>query len=172
MKVFVRTADLAQTGQPVPVIAYYPDTTSVADTAHGENVTVLNLPDNAVKMETRPGGRGAGRPVLVENWRSFDGAMFSITDQLASLHELLSSLLKYGGDLSKWPPEAIARKDELEAKWARTQTVKGRVQGAKAAVPMTGPVTTDTLPPINPPGTTAPIKMIYPPSEDNVITIS
>jgi len=148
MKVFVRNSDLALGGQP-PVLAFYPDDSSISDDAHGEGVTVLNLPESAVTKEKPRSGRGVFRYVLVHNWRNVGGEqianseaarrikkVLSESDQLAALWDILGYVLKYGIDATKWPPEALARKNELDEKFNYVQKVKERAKVHSPNMPL------------------------------------
>jgi len=148
MKVFVRNSDLSQGGQP-PVLAFYPDDSSIPDDAHGEGVTVLNLPESAITKEKPRSGRGVFRYVLVHNWRNVGGEqianseaarrikkVLSESDQLAALWEFLGYILKYGIDVTKWPPEAFAWKKELDEKFNYIKAVKERAQVHSPNMPL------------------------------------
>jgi len=133
MKVFVRTGDLSN---PDPiVVASYSDETVVPDNAHGEGLSVLTVPSDAVSTIED------GLPRLKRNWREQSGTMpveaearrriekdFSVADQVSALYELVTLILDRGGDVSKWPRQAIARRSELDDLFSHVAAIRERAR--------------------------------------------
>jgi hypothetical protein len=154
MKVFVRTS---QMGRKNPqIIATYPAESSVAVDAHGPDATMLDIPDVPLIMgSAAPPPRPDLPPMsadaelfsrLPDGWReNLSGAILQaeakrridavmpLSDQVASLHEALDTVMKHGVDVSKWPPEAQARKTELDATWNYVRSVRERAQQLRSS---------------------------------------
>jgi hypothetical protein len=145
MKVFVRTSNLAEE-KPI-VIAFYPDTSNVKDDAHGDGVTVLSLPMSAL-VTPDPRNKGVNLYTLSSDWRQTSGSLsvkgeakrrieqvFSISDQLNALHEIIDIVVKHGADASRWPGSVRDRKIELDEKWNYIGEVRERVRSHEPAMP-------------------------------------
>lgn len=144
MKVFVRTGDLAIGDKP-RVLAFYPDSTEVKDDAHGDGVTVLTLPSNAVVRQGR-GRRGGGMFVLADDWRDRAGSLpvemeakrrsdevFPLAEQISSLRETVQNIFTHGSDPTQWPDDLKTRKAELDEKWRYLGEVKDRARASASA---------------------------------------
>jgi hypothetical protein len=150
MKVFIRTDQLNE--QKPQIIATYPDESSVSSSAHGEGVTILTLPTDVLARNVRrPGQQPYVRrskfnlPTLVNDWRQRAGtipveaeAKRRIGDAIASNDELLkilNDIMTFGADVSKWPPDAVQRKIELDEKRNYIDAVRKQMLIHSAAMP-------------------------------------
>jgi len=132
MKVFVRTGDLS-TDEPV-VIATYSDESHVADSAHGDGMSVLTLPPDAVAMHD-------GMPHLRKDWRDRAGPMpvaaeakrrvereFPVDKQIDALRELIALILANGTESAKWPEGIRARMAEIDEQFRFIDEIKQRAK--------------------------------------------
>jgi hypothetical protein len=140
MKVFVRRSDLNSAAPRI--VASYPDNTDVMDDAYGEGITVLNLPPNVLLAD---GGLGM---VLAQDWRQHAGTLpvkteakrriervFTISDQLNALHEIIAIMMQHGSDPSQWPDQTKARSAALEELWNYIDEVRERARAHASAIP-------------------------------------
>src|SRR5262245_2937123 len=142
LKVFVKNEELTK---PTPtVMASYDEATTVPEGAHGENVVNFLVQDQFLKIsdDIPP------RQYLIEGWRTADtaleinpvmraeaqrriNAVFSPEQRIASVHELVEMLLKYGLDPAKWPNDAVARRGQIERLWNYVRDVNERAKSHK-----------------------------------------
>jgi hypothetical protein len=145
MKVFVRTESLG-TEKPA-VIAFYPDDSNIPANAHGDGITVLNVPMQVIEIPAA--GIGEFRlPSLTSNWREAAGDMpvkaevrrrieteFPTSEQISSLFELIDALIRHGSDISKWPTDVRQRKAEFDKKWKYVTEVQEHGKTHAAVMP-------------------------------------
>jgi hypothetical protein len=151
MKVFIRTSDL---GEKSPrLIAFYRDESAVPDDAHGEGMTVLTLPANAMIAERlyADAPPEAGEPIimrLADDWRQRVGPTvleaqatqrineaFSPAEQISALRETVDLVIKHGPDASSWPTSAKQRKAEIDEKWKYIGEIKERLRALMPSMP-------------------------------------
>ena len=127
MQVFVLRSQL--TGNPdevVNIVASYDDATIIDPGAHGTGATVMSLPMSAKKGM-----------VLVNGWRTNNApqvlayeanvrvlAAFPDYSQRNANNELNGYIILYGTNQSTWPPEAQARKAEMDRCWNYVNSVR------------------------------------------------
>jgi hypothetical protein len=141
MKVFIRSSDL--TGEKPRVIAFYPDGSDVPDNAHGDGITVLNLPMSVLVREAYD-----PVPVLAEDWRARAGSLvveaeakrrideaLPLSEQIGALREMISFIVQYGVNVSEWPAAATARKAELDELWNYIDEIRERARAHMPAIP-------------------------------------
>jgi hypothetical protein len=134
MKVFVRTSELH--GKKPVVLAFYRDETEVNEKAHGDGITILRLPMNALVRD----------PIdklfyLAEDWRQRAGPsmldaearrrieeVLPIPEQISTLREMFDNIIKHGTDQAKWPSDARKRKTEIDELWNYVAAVKERAR--------------------------------------------
>jgi hypothetical protein len=147
MKVFVRTDSLGT--QKPTIIAVYPDDSNIPANAHGEGMTILHVPMQAIEKVPPVNSPEGGRlPVLSDNWREAAGDMpvkaeakrrieeaFPASDQLNSLYEMVDTVVQYGIDITKWPADARQRKVEFDKKWKYVAEVREQLKTHSAAMP-------------------------------------
>lgn len=134
MKVFVRSSNLA--GERPVVLAFYPDDSNVGNDAHGEGVTILTLPMEAIEK-----GEHSGLPSLVKDWRARAKSIpihaeakrrieeaFTIEDQVNALREMIEMIMEHGLDSERWPVAARERKIAIDEKWSYIDEVKERAR--------------------------------------------
>lgn len=112
MKVFISKSE--QTSKNPRVLAVYSDATEIADDAHGKDAIMLRLPGNALVAKIDP-VTGVPLPsTLADRWQEAKP-----TGDVAVLHELLNTVIDYGHDVTKWPPEARALKVKIDKSLGR-----------------------------------------------------
>lgn len=132
MKVYVRNSDLGS-AQPT-IVASYSSDANLSPDLHGDNMRVLDVPDNMVE------GAGAGLPMrLNENWRTAGGPtlvnqeamrrieeVFPDYSQRNALAAVTNFMLQYGYDIAQWPADAQAERAKLETGWMFVRQVRER----------------------------------------------
>jgi hypothetical protein len=141
MKVFIRSSSL-NSARP-EVMAYYDDTTEVPDGAHGEGMTIMNVPANAFARERQDINKGIANPMpkLIDNWREFAkdtiltgeanrriNEVLPPEQEAAASHELLALVLQHGTDVSQWPADAKTRKAEIDDALNYVRAVRERAR--------------------------------------------
>ena len=121
MKVFIRAGTMAE--DHPQVIATYGDDIEIADDAHGPGVHVLyNVPQDA--LEHLPGNDDPSMPnpipTLRKNWREFSKKTWTRDQKLHAVFEVLTMVISYGSDKSKWPPEKRDRLLEISRHFKET----------------------------------------------------
>jgi len=121
MQIIVRRSEIDRHDAVARVVAYYDDHVQFSLAAHGEGLTVVSLPIEAI--ETR-----GGMPTLKADWRDkFKGARvgepFSLQDQVASVAEMLTLLLE-NADTTKWPERVRNRRAEFDKAWAHLKAAR------------------------------------------------
>jgi hypothetical protein len=123
VQVFIKSEELGAANPSV--IAYYPTDRAVPKNTHGEGMSVYVLPSEAIKQPSY----GGGGPTLVDNWQNYlpvsltsEAALriegtFPLSEQVASLHQTIEYMQKYGADPSKWPLDARQQEAALDPKW-------------------------------------------------------
>jgi len=142
VQVFIRSTDVGVTN-PI-MIASYPESRPVSSDTHGPGMSVYILPIEAIKQPKPDDLTGPRSPTLVDNWQSMIpvsamgtalvAEVFSVSEQLFSLHQEIESIQAYGADLSKWPAEARQRKADFAEKWKYVEAVTESVR-KHAALP-------------------------------------
>jgi hypothetical protein len=140
MQVFVRRSALSQKSDTVAVLAYFDDATMITPDMHPPGSTLLSL-DGVVQLPI-------GGVTLAPGWREANAArilnaeaerriaeVFPEREQLASLADVLSRILKHGADSAGWPKEATARSAEFERAWAYAKSVRRTAEAKRGALP-------------------------------------
>lgn len=128
MQVFVKKSDLIT--DPVPVLAFYNDTPTMALDTHGSDVTLLVLPPLAIDQSSLP-------PKLTSDFRSQNMPMMVNNEAARRINlsfpdymqrncnaDINTSTTKYGADSSGWPPDAQDRKADNDRGWSFIATVR------------------------------------------------
>jgi hypothetical protein len=149
MKVFIRSDDL--TNERPIIIEYYPDGSEVQDNAHGEGMTVLTVPKDVIQSQGKAGvdGRNIGPPALVSNWRQHVGSrpidaeaekrineVFTQTEQISALHEIIDAMINHGIDSTNWPENLKVRRAEIEAQFEYVKAVKESARAHATSIPL------------------------------------
>lgn len=138
MKVFVRTSQVNE--KSPDVVATYKSDAEVPEGAHGEGMTVLELPSDMVVLSPDP-----LRPMkLKDNWRSANPEkvmdaeadrrvheVFSVKDQLEAIYDLVSITIDYGTDEAQWPQEARDRKAAIDKGFNYVGQVRDRARQSR-----------------------------------------
>jgi len=143
VQVFIRSTEMSD--QNPLVIACYPASRPVPVDTHGDGMSVLTLPIEAIKQPAL-GVEGIRLPMLADNWQSYPQSVtaeatrrveeaFTTSEQIASLHQTIEDIQKYGTDLSKWPLEARQAKAKTDEKWKYVDEVNARAQAHAASRP-------------------------------------
>jgi len=127
-QVFIRSTDVGA-ANPV-VVGMYPETRPVDNDTHAAT-SIYMLPIEAIVQPTDATGYV---PTLVDNWQSMIiassmGAMhveanFALSAQVESLRETVEAMMKYGTDVTKWPPDVRTKKNTVDEKWKYVDAVK------------------------------------------------
>ena len=143
LKVFIKKSQLANPSPPI--LASYDEASPVPEGAHGDDtVNFLVLEAYIRNSDTDP-----PIPHLIEGWRNVDSglginpvvhaeaqrrikAVFPIEQQIATVHELVEMLLKYGPDQSHWPGDAGARVGQIARLWNYVRDVNDRAASHKS----------------------------------------
>ena len=127
MQCYVNKADLIN--DPVPVLAFYPDSPTLVNTIHGPNATRLQVPDADLDQSQFPN-------VLVSTFRNdmetmvnSEGgqritAVFTDDMQRNANADVNRSTMLYGADPATWPSDAQARKAEGDRGWQYVSAVR------------------------------------------------
>lgn len=130
---FVSRNDLNRTGDdPIPVVAFYEASVDISSDAHGEGMTVITVPSDAIESGTP----GIG-PVLAPGWRDKYRAevaggeasrrileVFPDHSQRNSSAEYSNYITLHGADTSRWPQAAQLRRAEIERAWTYVNAVR------------------------------------------------
>lgn len=141
MKIFVRKSDLAE-GTP-RVLAVYKSDQPVNENTHGEDCTMLEVPDGEeipLYKEPRESARRLKEgwrerltePILHAEAKRRADAALSPLEQFTTLREVIELTLQHGTDVSRWPSGARDRKAEIDEAWDYVRQVKERVHTMKS----------------------------------------
>jgi hypothetical protein len=146
MKIFIRADDLA--AKRPTIIAAYEDNVEIADNAHGDGMTVLYLPKDVMKIPKAGEVEGGGMMYLAPDWRERAGSMpvegeakrrieevFSISDRLNVLQDMIEAITTHGADSSRWPPEARKNKTSFDEQQRYITEVRSKAREHLAALP-------------------------------------
>jgi len=139
MFIFVRKSELPieDASHPVQVIASYSEEQNVMIHSHGEECTILTLPQSAVTQTTPPmAGMPALGQVLMTGWRTdyvpiVNGEAsrrielvfpaFKQRNATAAIQEWITT---YGTTVTTWPAQCQAFKTEADRGWTYIQAVR------------------------------------------------
>jgi len=151
-KIFVETRNFAD-DRPL-VLAYYESSSDIAIDEHGHDTTMMLVPHDVITFESSEEDRVTGGisirpgsmklPRLAADWRNRAAADVAAAEadrriievlppleQVGTLQELLDFVTKYGVEQASWPPDARARKAEIDALWNYVKAVRERARAMK-----------------------------------------
>lgn len=145
MKVVIRSSQL--TSQSPEIIATYDDATDIASDAHGPDTMILSVPQNVVTHEIDESGgllppklklavdwrERASKPIIAAEAKRRTDEAFTLSEQMNTLHELVSLVVQHGTDVAKWPAEAKTRKAEIDEMWNYINEISKRARTHSAA---------------------------------------
>lgn len=160
MKIFIRASQMSDKNPQV--VASYSSDSPVAADAHPDTImlevpelVLVQAPMPHLAYSPIQGDRAARSsspppphepfPRLPDGWREkladpilqaeakrrIDEVLPPL-DQVATLHEMIDLILRYGVDSSSWPAEAKDRKAEIDDAWRYLHQVKERVRSLRA----------------------------------------
>jgi hypothetical protein len=136
-QVFVLKSDLAANAPTVQVHGSYPDLPWLDRNMMGTQYTPLTVPDKAVVPATALPGMTLGfGGQLASNWRTYPDTIcnyeamrrilevFTEYMQRNATNDTNRSVLLYGADSTKWPADAVARRNESQRGWNYVSAVR------------------------------------------------
>lgn len=160
MQVFIKEGAIVDMTSDVPVVAFYPDGTSLVENMHGPDMFVMYCPDNSIVKSTA--STDASGMVMKQDWRSNTeqsakvidyeanyriNVAFPMSEQTKANAIFNNYIITYGPDSTIWPTDAQGKKSTITAGWNYVNAVTAAATGMKQTLAPLDPTDNSHWPP-------------------------
>lgn len=152
MQVFIKEGALVDETSDVPVVAFYPDGTTIVENMHGADAFVMYTPDDSIVKSAA--SSDASGMVMKQDWRSNTeqaaavidyeanrriNIAFPVTEQTKANAIINNYIITYGPDSVTWPSDAQTKKATITSGWNYVNAVTAAAISLKQSSPPLDP---------------------------------